>query len=104
MQSPTRALVVLVALKKNGRSTGELEKEVEELHKIAKAWYRGGRKFEQPVWFAWIDGERYKKWLKQNYGYVSVKKSSTPRRVLKLAYYIASSTRKCLLLFWLIQL
>lgn len=76
MQSPTRALVVLVALKKNGRSTGELEKEVEELRKIAKAWYRGGRKFEQPVWFAWIDGEKNKKWLRQNYGYVFVVRDS----------------------------
>ncbi|KAJ9121734.1 hypothetical protein QFC22_002355 [Naganishia vaughanmartiniae] len=79
LQSPARALVVLVALKKSGRSTGELEKEVEELRKIAKAWYRGGRKFEQPVWFAWIDGERYKKWLKQNYG---IKHTQLPAVVL----------------------
>lgn len=70
IHSPSRALVVLVALKKTGRPSGELEKEVEELRKIAKAWYKGGRHFQQPVWFAWIDGERHKKWLKQNYGCV----------------------------------
>ncbi|KAJ9096608.1 hypothetical protein QFC19_007141 [Naganishia cerealis] len=79
MQSPTRPLVVLVALKKSGRAQGDLEKETGELHKIAKAWYRGGRTFEQPVWFAWIDGERYKKWLKQNYG---IKHTQLPAVVL----------------------
>jgi hypothetical protein len=68
IHSPSRALVVLVALKKTGRPAGELEKEVEELWKIAKAWYKGGRPFQQPVWFAWIDGDRHRKWLKQNYG------------------------------------
>lgn len=68
MHSSMRPLVVLVALKKHGRPAAELEKEVEELRKIAKAWYKGGRHFQQPVWFAWIDGERYKKFLKQNYG------------------------------------
>jgi hypothetical protein len=71
MHSSMRPLVVLVALKKNGRPAAELEKEVEELRKIAKAWYKGGRHFQQPVWFAWIDGERYKKFLKQNYGYAT---------------------------------
>lgn len=70
IHSPARPLVVLVALKKTGRSAGELEKEVEELRKIAKAWHKGGRPFQQPVWFAWIDGERDRKWLKQNYGCV----------------------------------
>lgn len=70
MHSPMRPLVVLVALKKSGRPSQELEKEVEELRKIAKAWYKGGRHFQQPVWFVWIDGDRYKKFLKQNYGYV----------------------------------
>lgn len=70
MHSPMRPLVVLVALKKNGRPSLELEKEVEELRKIAKAWYKGGRHFQQPVWFVWIDGDRYKKFLKQNYGCV----------------------------------
>ncbi|KAJ9102535.1 hypothetical protein QFC21_002936 [Naganishia friedmannii] len=98
MQSATRALVVLVALKKNGRSTGELDKEVEELRKIAKAWYRGGRKFEQPVWFAWIDGERYKKWLKQNYG---IKHTQMPAVVLadpsSHQYYDATLERTSLI-------
>ncbi|KAI5451445.1 hypothetical protein NCC49_001751 [Naganishia albida] len=79
IHSPTRALVVLVALKKTGRAAGELEKEVEELRKTAKAWYKGGRPFQQPVWFAWIDGERHRKWLKQNYG---IKHTQMPAVVL----------------------
>lgn len=103
IHSPARSLVVLVALKKTGRAAGELEKEVEELRKIAKAWYKGGRPFKQPVWFAWIDGERHRKWLKQNYGCVGLRRSKYAMADFPFCSS-ESSTRRCLLSCWQIQL
>lgn len=66
MKSPTRALVVLVALKTDKENV--LKQEVEKLKMISRAWMRGGRGFVQPVWFVWVDGVKYAKWLKQSYG------------------------------------
>lgn len=66
MKSPTGALVVLAALK----SGTEGDKDRDALKEVARAWGRGGRKFKQPVWFLWIDGIKWKKFLKQSYGCV----------------------------------
>lgn len=101
MHSPMRSLIVLVALKKNGRPADELEKEVEEFRKIAKAWYKGGRHFQQPVWFVWIDGERYKKFLKQNYGYAAGFTRSDYVTADNVCLFVGSATKNCLRLFLL---
>ncbi|ORY27667.1 thioredoxin-like protein [Naematelia encephala] len=75
MKSPTRAVVVLGAVHKGA----EGEKERQKLEQIARAWKRGGRSFAQPVWFVWVDGERWSAWLRQAYG---IKKKSLPAVVV----------------------
>ncbi|OCF32348.1 protein disulfide-isomerase domain [Kwoniella heveanensis BCC8398] len=75
MKSPTRAVVVLGAIHKGD----EGEKEKERLAEVARAWKRGGRPFSQPVWFVWVDGEKWAKWLKQQYG---IKKKELPAVVV----------------------
>ncbi|OCF58204.1 protein disulfide-isomerase domain [Kwoniella mangroviensis CBS 10435] len=75
MNSDTRAIVVLGALHK----ADEGQKEKEKLAEVAKAWKRGGRPFSQPVWFVWVDGEKWSGWLKQQY---SIKKSQLPSAVV----------------------
>lgn len=67
MKSPTRALIVLAALKKTGRSSSELEKDIQTLEVVARAWRKGGRNFSQPVWFVWVDGVKWRKWLRQSF-------------------------------------
>lgn len=64
MKSPTKAVVVLAAV--HGGEKGK--KEREDFEKVARAWKRGGRRFDQPVWFVWIDGERWASWMSQAYG------------------------------------
>jgi hypothetical protein len=66
LKSDERALVVLAAFNKGG----EGKKEYEEYTKVAKAWRRGGRDFSQPVWFAYVEGDKWAGWLRQAYGYV----------------------------------
>lgn len=68
MRNERGSIVVLVGLETKGRKTGELEKEKEKLKEVATAWRKGGRKFESGVIFAWMDGDRWGKWLNQNYG------------------------------------
>jgi len=68
MKSDERALVVLAAFNKGGDG----KKEHESFNKFAKAWRRGGRDFSQPVWFVYVEGEKWAGWLKQAYGYVSL--------------------------------
>ncbi len=50
-------------------------KERVVLQNIARAWKRGGRNFNQPVWFVWVEGDRWSGWLRQAYG---IKKSALP--------------------------
>lgn len=64
MQSPEHALVVLGAIHTDGR---ELQ-ERDTLLKIARAWKKGGRPFTQPVWFAAVDGEKWRGWMKRTLG------------------------------------
>lgn len=75
MKADSRAIVVLAALHKGE----EGEKERERLMSVAKAWKRGGRGFVQPVFFAWIEGERWASWLRQSYG---IKKKDLPAVVV----------------------
>lgn len=64
MKSEKKAIVVLGALHRGD----EGDKERKELEGIARAWKRGGRRFSQPVWFVWVEGEKWASWLKQAYG------------------------------------
>lgn len=64
IKSPTKALVVLAVLK----AGSEGDKDRAAFKDVARAWARGGRNFKQPVWFLWIDGVKWKKFLKQSYG------------------------------------
>jgi hypothetical protein len=64
MKSESRAIVVLGALHRGEDG----EKERKEFERIARAWKRGGRGFTQPVWFVWVEGEKWASWLKQAYG------------------------------------
>ncbi|EIW69209.1 hypothetical protein TREMEDRAFT_44374 [Tremella mesenterica DSM 1558] len=75
MNSPLKSTVVLGALNKGP----EGDKEREELEKMSRAWKRGGRGFNQPVWFVWVEGEKWAAWLKQSYG---IKKSALPAVVV----------------------
>ncbi|AFR98909.2 protein disulfide-isomerase domain [Cryptococcus neoformans C23] len=73
MRSDTRAIVVLAGVHKGE----EGKKERDTFADIARAWKRGGRRFEQPVWFVWVEGEtsRWANWLKRFYG---IKKRDLP--------------------------
>ena len=67
----TRGSIVVLA----GQTTSDerkLKDNVAVLRDVATAWRKGGRKFEQGVIFAWMDGNKWGKWLKQNYGCVSL--------------------------------
>lgn len=64
-KSSTRPLIVLAALKKSSRG---FDADLARFRDIARAWYKGGRKFKQPVWFVWADGTKWKKWFGQTYG------------------------------------
>jgi hypothetical protein len=63
---PTRALVVLAALKTSNKK--ELEADLKYFTKVSRAWLKGGRPFSQPVHFVWTDAAKQKKWLKHTYG------------------------------------
>lgn len=63
MKSPERAIVVLAAL--HGGEEGV--KERAEFERIGRAWKKGGRPFDQPVWFVWVDGNMWSRWLRQAY-------------------------------------
>ncbi|WWC59892.1 protein disulfide-isomerase domain [Kwoniella dejecticola CBS 10117] len=75
MNSNSRAIVVLGALHKGE----EGKKDRDQLEEVAKAWKKGGRPFAQPVWFVWVDGEKWSGWLKQQY---NIKKSKIPAVVV----------------------
>ncbi|KAK8861263.1 protein disulfide-isomerase domain [Kwoniella newhampshirensis] len=75
MKGDAKAIVVLGALHKGQDGT----KEREQLGEIARAWKRGGRRFDQPVWFVWVDGEKWSGWLKQSYG---IRKKELPAVVV----------------------
>lgn len=66
MKSDTRAVIVLAALNKGSQFQAEYTK----FENVAKAWKRGGRDFSQPVWFAYVEADKWAGWLKQAYGYV----------------------------------
>lgn len=69
MKDPRGPVVVLAGF----TTTDErrLRANVELLRTVATAWRKGGRKFEQGAIFAWMDGNKWGKWLKQNYGCVA---------------------------------
>ncbi len=67
MRSPTRALIVLAALDKGSKSVAQ---ELGEFATVARAWQKGGRSFQQPVWFVWVDSNKWKKWLRRSFGWV----------------------------------
>lgn len=64
-KSTTQPLIVLAALKKSSKG---FDADLNKFRDIARAWYKGGRKFKQPVWFVWADGTKWKKWFGQTYG------------------------------------
>lgn len=59
-----RPIVVMAALKQDATK----EDSEAELQKIARAWRKMPRTFDQPVWFATVDGDKWAKWLKRSYG------------------------------------
>lgn len=69
MKNSRGSIVVLAGLTTNDER--KLKDNVALLRDVATAWRKGGRKFEQGVHFAWMDGNKWGKWLKQNYGYVA---------------------------------
>lgn len=75
MKSDTRAVVVLGAVHRGEEGI----KERKNLESISRAWKRGGRSFEQPVWFVWVEGEKWSGWLHQAYG---IKESALPAVVV----------------------
>jgi hypothetical protein len=75
MKSTARAIVVLGAV----HAGVEGESEIRELEDVARAWRRGGRGFQQPVWFAWVEGDKWSGWLRQAYG---IRKSELPTVVV----------------------
>lgn len=64
MKSDTRATIVLAALNKGQQGKTEFT----QFENVAKAWKRGGRDFSQPIWFAYVEAEKWAGWLKQSYG------------------------------------
>lgn len=75
MRSDAKAIVVLGAV----HHGDEGAKERERLAEVARAWKRGGRGFSQPVWFVWVDGEKWAGWLRQSYG---IRKRKLPEVVV----------------------
>jgi hypothetical protein len=70
MKNTRGSIVVLAGLTTSDER--KLKDNVAVLRDVATAWRKGGRKFEQGVIFAWMDGNKWGKWLKQNYGCVSL--------------------------------
>lgn len=64
MKADSKPIIVLGALHKGE----EGKKDRMAFNSVAKAWKRGGRDFEQPVWFVWVEGDKWASWLKQSYG------------------------------------
>ncbi|WVQ77445.1 protein disulfide-isomerase domain [Cryptococcus sp. DSM 104548] len=75
MRSDSRAVVVLGAVHKGEAG----KKELDQFAEIARAWKRGGRKFQQPVWFVWVEANKWSRWLKQFY---TIKKTDIPAVVV----------------------
>ena len=75
MKSDSKAIIVVGAVHSGDAS----EKEKAKLLSVAKAWKRGGREFKQPVWFVWVEGERWASWLRQSY---RIKKKDLPAVVI----------------------
>ena len=67
MESDLRSIVVLGALRRGEEGESDRKRFLE----VAKAWRKGGRPFQQPVWFAWVEAEKWRAWLKQSYGWVN---------------------------------
>lgn len=88
MRNDRGSTVVLVGLRTKDRKEGELEVEKERLRQIATAWRKGGRRFENGVIFAWMDGDRWGKWLNQNYG-------SVPSSFLDLGHLLSAFLDLC---------
>lgn len=68
MKNPRGSIVVLAGF--TTKDDQKLDANILKLREVATAWRKGGRKFSQGVIFAWMDGNKWGKWLKQNYGQV----------------------------------
>lgn len=64
LDSPTKATVVLAALHSGEQGEGEHTKLLE----VARSWHHGERDLGQPVWFTWVEGDKWAKWLRKSYG------------------------------------
>lgn len=64
MKNDARALAVIGAV----RSGAEGAVDRATLLKTARAWKRGGRPFDQPVWFVTVDAGVWEKWLAKMVG------------------------------------
>lgn len=63
-KSPLDPIIVLGALHTTAKD------QRARLEKVARAWKRGGRDMGRPVWFVWVDGQKWGGWMKRAYGYV----------------------------------
>ena len=64
LQSPSKTVVVLAAIDSDPKSVAQRDK----LAEISRRWKKGGRKFAQPVRFAWVEVDKWTGWLKQSFG------------------------------------
>ena len=66
-------LVVIAAVSEKNR-----QNVISALKSIGKQWREGEKIGQREVAFAWMDGERWSKWLKSMYGVVNVGMAETP--------------------------
>ncbi|KAI0057744.1 thioredoxin-domain-containing protein [Artomyces pyxidatus] len=70
MNAPSKPLVVLVAVPKEG--SNERERLIKEITEIGQLWRRGpdnaATHQQRPVVFTWMDVDRWASWLKSMYG------------------------------------
>lgn len=70
-------LVVIVAVSEKNRQT-----VISALKSIGKQWREGEKVGQREVAFAWMDGERWSKWLKSMYGVVDMGTTETPSVII----------------------
>jgi hypothetical protein len=70
-------LVVIAAVSEKNRQNA-----IQALKSIGKQWREGEKVGQREVVFAWMDGERWSKWLKSMYGVVDTGTADTPTVII----------------------
>jgi len=70
-------LVVIAVVSEKNR-----ESVISAMKSIGKQWREGEKVGQREIAFAWMDGERWSKWLKSMYGVADAGATETPRVIV----------------------